>query len=98
MLTVDCRLVAGAWLDFWQADAAGRYILETFVPGLYPGRTRHINVKVQAPGGLLLATQLFFPGNAANQTDGIFDPALLLHIEPTPHSQAAYFDFVLPVQ
>ncbi|HTS53470.1 MAG TPA: intradiol ring-cleavage dioxygenase, partial [Burkholderiales bacterium] len=31
-------------------DGAGRFGLETIVPGLYPGRTRHIHVKVQAPG------------------------------------------------
>ena len=30
-------------------DANGRYQLETVVPGLYPGRTEHIHVKVQAP-------------------------------------------------
>jgi protocatechuate 3,4-dioxygenase beta subunit len=31
------------------ADSAGRYRLETIVPGLYPGRTRHFHVRVQAP-------------------------------------------------
>ncbi|MDL1903090.1 hypothetical protein FBR02_20265, partial [Anaerolineae bacterium CFX9] len=30
-------------------DEAGRWTLETIVPGLYPGRTRHFHVKVQAP-------------------------------------------------
>src|SRR5215813_816268 len=30
-------------------DEAGHYRLDTVVPGLYPGRTRHIHVKVQAP-------------------------------------------------
>ena len=62
VLTRDCRPIAAALLDFWQADAAGayenagyrlrghqftdadgRYTLETVVPGLYPGRTRHIS-------------------------------------------------------
>ena len=28
----------------------GRYTLKTILPGEYPGRTRHIHVKVQAPG------------------------------------------------
>lgn len=36
------------------ADAEGRYRLETVVPGEYPGRTSHIHVKVQAPGGQTL--------------------------------------------
>ena len=60
------------------ADARGRWGLETVVPGLYTGRTRHIHVKVQAPGGDVLTTQLYFPGVAGNRSDGIFDPALLL--------------------
>src|SRR5262245_957329 len=29
-------------------DEAGRFRLETIVPGLYPGRTRHIHLKAQA--------------------------------------------------
>src|SRR5215210_7521587 len=31
-------------------DADGRFVLQTVVPGEYPGRTGHIHVKVQAPG------------------------------------------------
>ncbi len=45
-------------------DAAGRYNLRTFVPGLYPGRTRHFHVKVQAPNQRILTTQLYFPDPA----------------------------------
>ena len=41
-----------------ETDATGRYQLETVIPGLYPGRTRHIHVKVQAPNGPILTTQL----------------------------------------
>ncbi|MDQ3164000.1 MAG: intradiol ring-cleavage dioxygenase [Actinomycetota bacterium] len=55
------------------ADAKGRYSLFSVVPGLYPGRTRHIHVKVQAPGEPILTTQLFFPGVPGNASDGIFD-------------------------
>jgi len=39
-------------------DADGRYRLETVVPGLYPGRTRHFHVKVQPKGGRVLTTQI----------------------------------------
>ena len=39
-------------------DADGRYRLETVVPGLYPGRTRHIHVKVQAKGGPVLTKRI----------------------------------------
>jgi protocatechuate 3,4-dioxygenase beta subunit len=53
-------------------DAEGRYQLETIMPGLYPGRTRHFHVKVQRPNGAVLTTQLYFPDEASNATDGIF--------------------------
>jgi protocatechuate 3,4-dioxygenase beta subunit len=73
-------------------DAEGRYRLQTIVPGVYPGRTRHIHVKLQAPGARVLTTQLYFPGEAMNARDGIFDPALVVAMtDPS----AARFDFVL---
>ena len=61
-------------------DANGYYTLMTIVPGLYPGRTEHIHVKVQAPGGPMLTTQLFFPGVSQNTRDSIFDSSLLMAI------------------
>ncbi len=97
VLSIDCKPVAHAWLDFWQADgagaydnagyrlrghqftdSAGRYTLETVLPGEYPGRTQHIHVKVQAPNQPILTTQLFFPGVPGNDRDSIFDPALIV--------------------
>jgi protocatechuate 3,4-dioxygenase beta subunit len=53
-------------------DDQGRYEITTVMPGLYPGRTRHIHVKAQPPGGRALTTQLYFPGEAANAGDGIY--------------------------
>jgi protocatechuate 3,4-dioxygenase beta subunit len=77
-------------------DANGRYALTTVVPGLYPGRTKHIHVKVQAPNRPVLTTQLYFPGVARNRTDGIFQPALLLKSwRRVGNRRAARFDFVL---
>ncbi len=77
-------------------DENGRYRLETVIPGLYPGRTVHIHVKVQAPNGPLLTTQLFFPGVAGNQSDGIYDPALLITIQATDaSSMQASYNFVI---
>ncbi|HEU4442409.1 MAG TPA: intradiol ring-cleavage dioxygenase [Burkholderiales bacterium] len=58
------------------ADAQGRYRLETIVPAQYPGRTRHIHVKVQPPGGRVLTTQVYFPGDPANRRDGLYLPEL----------------------
>lgn len=53
-------------------DANGNFRLETVVPGQYPGRTRHIHVKLQAPNKPVLTTQLYFPGEARNRQDGIY--------------------------
>ena len=114
VLFTDCRPVARALIDAWQADArgeydnvgftlrghhfadeTGHYRLETVVPGLYPGRTRHIHVKVQAPGQPVLTTQLYLPGEPQNRRDGLFDPALVLAVREVDGAQVAEFDFVL---
>ena len=113
VLTRDCRPIARALVDFWQADDRGQYDnqgyrlrghlftdqdgfyrLETIVPGLYPGRTRHIHVKVQAPNRPILTTQLYFPDEARNRTDGIFQPDLVMAVQDTPDGKAATFTFV----
>ncbi len=114
VLSAQCRPIAGAWLDFWQADergqydntgyrlrghqftnAAGAYSLETVLPGLYPGRTRHIHVKVRAPNGPTLTTQLYFPGEPRNQSDGIFNPGLVVTTQDLAGGPAALFNFVV---
>ena len=76
-------------------DADGRYRLETIVPGLYPGRTRHIHVKLQPPGGRVLTTQLYFPDEADNRRDGLFQPSLLVALKREGGVAQAAFDFVL---
>jgi protocatechuate 3,4-dioxygenase beta subunit len=77
-------------------DANGNYTLTTVVPGLYPGRTRHIHVKVQAPNGPLLTTQLYFAGEARNSSDGIFDPSLVLNSQTNADgTESATFNFVV---
>ncbi len=76
-------------------DADGRYRLETIVPGLYPGRTRHYHLKVQAPRGRILTTQLYFPGEARNRRDGIFRSELLLAVNDTKDGKHGRFNFVL---
>ena len=75
----------------------GQYTLETIRPGLYPGRTRHIHVKVQAPNQPVLTTQLYFPNEPDNATDGIFHPALLMEEQDTTDGKAATFNFVLSI-
>ncbi len=79
------------------ADQNGYYTLNTVVPGLYPGRTEHIHVKVQAPNSPVLTTQLFFPGVAQNSRDSIYDPSLLLNVVANADgTQSATFNFVVP--
>jgi protocatechuate 3,4-dioxygenase beta subunit len=77
------------------ADTRGRFALRTIVPGLYPGRTRHIHVKVQRPHGRILTTQLYFPGEPRNRTDGIFDASLLMDLRRAGSGRRARFRFVL---
>jgi protocatechuate 3,4-dioxygenase beta subunit len=77
------------------ADDRGRYRLETIVPANYQSRTRHIHVKVQPRGGPVLTTQLYFPGEPANDRDGLFDAALLMDVSEIGDGRAAAFDFVV---
>lgn len=76
-------------------DAEGRYWLETVVPGIYPGRTRHLHIKVQAPNRTVLTTQLYFPQVSLNARDFLFQPALLMAVQDSDEGQQAQFDFVL---
>ena len=116
VLTTSCQPVAGALLDFWQADAdgnydndgyrlrghqfadgQGRYRLETIVPGLYPGRTRHLHVNVQPPEGSVLTTQLYFPHEPENERDTIFRSECLMDVGDVARGKTASFTFVTPV-
>lgn len=59
-------------------DSQGNYRMETVLPGIYPGRTRHIHVRVQGNANPLLTTQLYFPDEPLNSDDFLFQPALLV--------------------
>jgi protocatechuate 3,4-dioxygenase beta subunit len=104
--TAQCKPVASALLDFWQADekgeydndgfryrgqlradGEGRYRLETILPALYPGRPRHIHVKVQAPGGRVLTTQIYFQPERTG--------ALAAKLERRDGALHATFDFAI---
>ena len=114
VLTRACKPLAGALLDFWQADdkgrydnsgfrlrghqftdAEGRYRLRSVVPGLYPAITRQIHVNLQARDGRVLTTQLYFPGEAKNRTDGLFRKELLVRTAKNEGWLAGRFDFVV---
>jgi protocatechuate 3,4-dioxygenase beta subunit len=76
-------------------SADGAFRFRTIVPALYPGRTRHYHVKVQAPGSRLLTTQLYFPNEQANLRDGLFRRELLMRVTDAGDGPAGRFDFVL---
>jgi protocatechuate 3,4-dioxygenase beta subunit len=76
-------------------DDQGRYRLETIVPGVYVGRTRHFHVKVQPPNRSVLTTQLYFPGEAVNARDPIFSPELVMRVSETTTGKVGTFDFVV---
>jgi protocatechuate 3,4-dioxygenase beta subunit len=81
------------------AGADGRYRFRTILPALYPGRTRHYHVKVQAPQRPVLTTQLYFPADeAANRRDGLFRRELLMRVADAGDGLSARFDFVLDIR
>jgi len=75
-----------------RTDQQGGYRIETIVPAAYPGRTRHIHVKVQAPGRRVLTTQLYFPNDPGNRRDGIYRRELEMKMIDAGMAQ---FDFVV---
>lgn len=78
------------------ADEAGRYTLETIQPGIYPGRTRHFHVRVQAPHQPVLTTQLYFPGERLNARDRLFHPGCLMDVRDNADgSKTGVFNFIL---
>ena len=91
-------------------DAQGRYLLRTIVPNHYLRRAPHMHVKVEAPNGPVLDTELFFPAtvhaygmrisrlNARDPTYRQTNGVLAVHL--TGHNRAGYtarFDFVIAV-
>jgi protocatechuate 3,4-dioxygenase beta subunit len=75
----------------------GAFRFRTIVPALYPGRTRHYHVKVQAPASRLLTTQLYFPTEPANLRDGLFQRELLMRVADASDGLDGRFDFVLNI-
>jgi protocatechuate 3,4-dioxygenase beta subunit len=73
-----------------KTDAQGRYRLETNLPPPYSGRPRHIHVKLLPPGGKVLTTQLYFPGESRGA-----DRALVVKMAREGGTRVALYDFVL---
>jgi protocatechuate 3,4-dioxygenase beta subunit len=80
------------------ADAQGRYLFRTIVPGAYEGRTRHFHVKVQAPNRPVLTTQFYFPDEPKNRIDSLFRRELLMQVAQGGEGAVARFDVVLDIR
>lgn len=90
-------------------DGAGDFSLATIIPASYTDdtgtRTPHIHVKVQAPNGPILTTQLFFPDAtqaygldfaSLNAQDMLFDPSCFItEQQQADGSYTGTFDFVI---
>jgi protocatechuate 3,4-dioxygenase beta subunit len=82
-----------------RTDESGGYRFRTTLPGIYPGRARHVHIKARGQRGLFLTTQMYFPGEADNGQDFLLmrasDPlALIAQKEPGPPPKFR-FDIVL---
>jgi protocatechuate 3,4-dioxygenase beta subunit len=81
------------------ADAKGYFAFRTIMPGLYPGRTRHFHVKVQAAAeSPVLTTQLYFPDEPRNREDDFFHPELVMQVAASDDALRARFDVVLAMR
>ena len=76
-------------------DKDGKYTLETIVPASYENRPPHIHIKIKSEGGQILTSQLYFPDATQNQTDSIFNRALIMEITDSPSGKLGHFNFVL---
>lgn len=80
-------------------DAAGNYLLETVIPGVYPARdSAHIHAKVFGPDDKeLLTTQIYFFGISDQNPDYLFRESLLAgDLEPDENGRRqVQFDFVV---
>jgi protocatechuate 3,4-dioxygenase beta subunit len=81
-----CAPITGARIEWWSAngsgeyddahraaqvtDGDGAYRYETDMPGIYPGRPRHLHLRVSAPGHRTLVTQIYPEnGQSSIETD-----------------------------
>ena len=82
-----------------KTDASGNYRFRTTRPGIYPGRTRHIHVKVRSADGVDLTTQMYFPGEPGNERDGLLRraraPGALIALSESGSPPRYRFDIVL---
>jgi protocatechuate 3,4-dioxygenase beta subunit len=71
----------------------GHYSLTTLLPGFEPGRTRHVHVRVSAPGYPTLVTQIYFTGVPENAQDPLIRPGLITPL----HDHGKFLHVVFPL-
>ena len=76
---------------------AGRYTLETVVPGRTPAAPATSTSRCRRPMARCRRRSFTSPARSRNATDGIFHAALLMAIETAGDAQVGAFDFVLNV-
>ena len=82
-----------------RTDAAGRYRLESIVPGARPGEAPRLNLRVTVPGKATLNTMIFLPDAVAgveNRRDPQYDPLLAMTlVDRTAARVTASFNVIL---
>ena len=82
-----------------RTDASGGYRFRTTLPGLYPGRTRHVHFKARRAEAGSLTTQMYFPGEPGNEQDFLLrrasDPSALIARKEDGPPPRYRFDIVL---
>jgi protocatechuate 3,4-dioxygenase beta subunit len=82
-----------------RAGADGTYAFSTILPGRYLNgpqfRPRHVHVRVDAPGHVLLTTQLYFEGDPFLDADAFVKPSLVRPLEGDASGWRCTFDIVL---
>jgi protocatechuate 3,4-dioxygenase beta subunit len=68
------------------------------MPGLYPGRTRHYHVKVQASNRPVLTTQFYFPDEKENLADEFFHSELVMRVAAADDALRGQFNVVLAIR
>ena len=76
-------------------DAAGKYRLDTIVPGASGTRAPHLNARVTPPGKPVFTTRIFLPDAAQNKKDPAFKPELAMKVTEGRDGKTATFDIVL---
>ncbi len=81
-----------------RTDSAGKYHVETVVPGAAPNQAPRINMRVAVPGKTTLTTIVFVPEaeKSANARDRQFDPLLAMTVvDRTADRVTATFNVIL---